>query len=133
MLIAEGIEEVSKIYHMMVDTGSTVIFHTDEHIMVNDEGLMTDYISHRFWPGRKLMEAQGIDLPNPDGNYVVEQSIICFFPYDRNALLAGEVVYHGADMKIRECPPEEFISVDEAREKLLPLMKSPEDYRYVPA
>ena len=124
LMVAKGMTEVAGIYRGMVESGSTVIYHTDEHIMVSDEGLMTDYVSHRFWPGDKLKE-QGVELSHgPDAHYIVSQSIICFFPYNRDALLTGEVVYHGADMQVRHCPPDELITVEEAREKLLPRMKS---------
>ena len=130
---AKGMPEVSVIYRGMVESGSTVIYHTDEHIMVSDEGLMTDYVSHRFWPGDKLKE-QGVELSHgPDAHYIVSQSIICFFPYNRDALLTGEIVYHGAEMKVRHCPPEELITVEEARQKLLPLMKSIDEIRLRPA
>ena len=126
---AKGMTEVSAIYRMMVDTESTVIYHTDEHIMVSDDGLMTDYISHRFWKGAQL-QAQGVAVEDPAKFYIVSQSIICFFPYNSDALLAGETVFHGADMKVRPCPPEEFITVAECREKLLPRMKSVEQIRF---
>lgn len=128
-IVAKGMTEVSKIYRSMVETGNTVIYHTDEHIVVSDEGLMTDYISHRFWPGDKLKE-QGVELSHgPGAHYIVSQSIICFFTYDQDALLKGEIVYHGVDMKVRHCPPDELITVEECREKLLPLMKSIEEIR----
>lgn len=129
LIEAKGIEEVSVIYRGMLETESTVIYHTDEHIMVSDEGLMTDYVSHRFWKGSHL-QAQGVAVDDPDKGYIVNQSIICFFPYNSDAILAGEIVYHGADMKVRPCPPEEFITVAECREKLLPKMKSVEQIRY---
>jgi hypothetical protein len=87
-------------------------------------GLFTDYTSHRFWPGHQLI-AQGTAVANPDAHYIVTQSIICF-SYAADCRLAGEVVYHGADMTIRECPLEELITVEEAREKLLPRIKSVE-------
>jgi hypothetical protein len=129
LMEAKGIEEVSVIYRGMLETESTVIFHTDEHIMVSDEGLMTDYVSHRFWQGSHL-QAQGVEVNDPTKGYVVSQSIICFFPYNGDAILTGEIVFHGADMKVRRCPPEEFITVAECREKLLPRMKSVEQIRY---
>jgi len=129
LFAAKGMEEVSVIYRGMVETESSVIFHTDEHIMVSDEGLMTDYVSHRFWKGSYL-QAQGVAVDDPTGAYIVSQSIICFFPYNSDAILAGETVYHGADMSVRLCPPEEFITVAECREKLLPKMKSVEQIRY---
>lgn len=132
MLQAKGFKEVSAIYRMMVETESTVICHTDEHIMVSDEGLMTDYVSHRFWKGSHL-QAQGVAVEDPKKLYVVSQSIITFFPYNSDAILTGETVYHGADMKVRVCPPEEFITVAECREKLLPRMKSLDQIRYRPS
>jgi hypothetical protein len=127
--IANGMAAVRSLYRSLVEAESTVIYHTDEYIMVSDEGLMTNYISHRFWPGHKL-QAQGVVLSDgPNAHYIVSQSLNNFFPYNEHGILKGEIVYHGADMHIARCPPEELITVEECRERLLPLMKSADEIR----
>jgi hypothetical protein len=127
---ADGMEAVKQIYSRMVASGSTVIYHTDEYIMVSDVGLMTEYTSHRFWPGKNLMASLGIDLPNPDGHYIVRQKLVNFFTYDEHALLMEERVYHGADRTIDPCLPEELVTLEEARQKLLPRLRSVESYQF---
>jgi hypothetical protein len=129
LLIADGMEAVAALYRDMAATESTVIYHTRECIMVSDAGFMTEYLSHRFWRGDKLMTATGKRQLKSDAHYIVTQSLSTFFTYDEDALLTGEIVYLGADMQVTECPESEVISLDECRGRLLPILQPVSGYR----
>ncbi|MGQ7932492.1 hypothetical protein [Paraburkholderia sp. D1E] len=128
LIVADGMDAVRKIYRRMAENQSTVIYHTDEFIMVSDDGLMTQYVSHRFWPGDKLAALEGKDIYGKDSHYIVSQTLINFFTYNENGILTGEIVYHGADRSVRLCAPEELITLEEARERLLPGLRPVESF-----
>ena len=130
VVVADGLAAVSQVYKRMADSNSTVIYHTDEHIMVSDEGFMSEYVSHRFWKGADLTRVAGEKLDDLESHYIVSQTLITFFTYNRDAILTGEYVYHGADRKVRLCPPDEVISLDECRARLLPLIEPVEAVRF---
>lgn len=119
--IIEGMEAVRAEYSSYEKLGNTVIYHTDGHIMVNDHGFMTEYISHRFWPG-KLLRELGDDIDDPDATYLVSLSQMMHWPYDEHARVIGERVYRGSDREIRKCEPQEIITMEECREKLIPVL-----------
>jgi hypothetical protein len=46
-----------------------------------------------------------------------------YWPYDDQARVIEERVYRGNDRKFKRCEPEEVITVEECREKLMPLLR----------
>jgi hypothetical protein len=120
--IIEGMDAVRAEYKSYVEQNTTVIYHTQEHVAVNDDGLYSEYVSHRFWPG-KVLAQQGDDISDPDAMYEVTLTQAMYWPYDDEARLIEERVYRGNDRKVRRCPPEEVITMQECREKLLPLLR----------
>ena len=46
-----------------------------------------------------------------------------YWPYDDEARVIEERVYRGNDRRIRRCKPEEVITSQECRDKLLPLLR----------
>ena len=120
--IIDGMEAVRAEYETYESQNTTVIYHTQEHTAVNDDGLYTEYVSHRFWPG-KILAAQGDDVSDPDAMYMVTLTQAMYWPYDDDARLIEERVYRGNDRKVVRCAPDEVITVQECREKLLPLLR----------
>lgn len=119
--IIDGMDAVRAEYASYEQLGNTVIYHTDGEIMVNDNGFLTEYISHRFWPG-KLLRSVGDDIDDPDAMYLVSMTQAMYWPYDERARVMEERVYRGADRKIRKCRADEVITMQECREKLLPTL-----------
>lgn len=119
--VIEGMEAVQKEYASYADEGSSVIFHTEGHIAVKDDGFLTEYVGHRFWPGSVLQRNGEKDIDDPKATYLVSNTQAMWWPYDEMGRVREERVYRGADRTIRKCDPAEVISVEEAREKLLPL------------
>ncbi|MBK0392566.1 hypothetical protein [Ramlibacter algicola] len=117
----EGMAAVRAEYESYEKLGNTVIYHTDGHIMVDDFGFMTEYVSHRFWPG-SLLRTMGDDVDDAKAMYLVSMTQMMNWPYDERARVVGERVYRGGDRKIRECDPAEVITMQECRDKLLPTL-----------
>jgi hypothetical protein len=120
--VIEGMADVRAEYQQYEREGTTVIYHTQEHCAVNDDGLYTEYVSHRFFPG-KILAAMGDSIDDPDAIYMATLTQSMFWPYDSEARLVEERVYRGNDRKIRRCDPDEVITVQECRDKLLPLLR----------
>lgn len=118
--IIDGMAAVRAEYASYVDLNNTVIYHTDGVVAVNDDGFMTEYVTHRFWPGA-LLRRLGDDIDDPDATYLVSNTQAMWWPYDDLGRLREERVYRGADRTIRKCDPEEVVTIEEAREKLLPI------------
>jgi hypothetical protein len=124
----EGMDAVREEYKSYENLGNTVIYHSDGHIMVDDFGFMTEYVSHRFWPG-SLLRSQGDDIDDPNAIYLVEHTQMMVWPYDDRARVIGERVYRGGDRKIRKCEPSEIITMQECRDKLIPTLPAVHDPR----
>ncbi len=119
--ILDGMAKVQAMYASLVDEGSTVIYHTDEHVAVADWGFSTEYKSHRFWKGA-LLQALGDKIDDPEATYLVSMTQVMVWLHDDKARMMEERVYRGADRTVRKCDPSEVITVDECREKLMPLI-----------
>jgi hypothetical protein len=122
--VIEGMDAVRAEYKSYVDQNTSVIYHTEEHIAVNDDGLYAEYISHRFFPGQVLV-AQGEAVDDPNATYLASLTQAMFWPYDNEARLVEERVYRGNDRTLRRCEPDEVITMQECRDKLLPTLNGP--------
>ncbi|HWI77672.1 MAG TPA: hypothetical protein VNS31_00640, partial [Ramlibacter sp.] len=60
---------------------------------------------------------------DPDAMYMVTLTQAMYWPYDDDARLIEERVYRGNDRKVRRCEPGEVITVQECRDKLMPLLR----------
>ncbi|WP_201832565.1 hypothetical protein [Microvirga zambiensis] len=118
--VIEGMQAVRDEYQGYVDLQNTVIYHTDGHVTVKDDGFMTEYVTHRFWPGW-LLRKMGDDIDDPEAFYIVTNTQMMWWPYDDLGRLREERVYRGADRSLRKAHPDEVITIEEAREKLLPI------------
>jgi hypothetical protein len=117
----EGMDAVRAEYESYEKLGNTVIFHTDGEILVNDGGFMTEYVSHRFWPGN-LLRPLGDDIDDPEAIYLVSMTQAMYWPYDERARVIGERVFRGSDRKVRKCKPEEVITMQDCRDHLIPVL-----------
>jgi hypothetical protein len=120
--IIEGLDAIRGEYESYVEQNTTVIYHTEEHVAVSDEGFFTEFVSHRFWPG-KVLAAQGDSIDDPDAMYMVMLTQAMFWPYDDKARVIEERVYRGNDRKVRRCNPDEVITMADCRKHLLPLLR----------
>jgi len=119
--VFDGMDKVRGFYRALVDEGSTVIYHTDEHVAVADWGFSTEYLCHRFWKGATLAK-MGDRIDDPAATYLVSATQVMVWLFDDNALLKGERIYRGSDRVVRKCDPAEVITPQECMEKLTPLL-----------
>lgn len=124
--VLNGMDAVRNEYQMYAEDGSSVIFHTDGIMTVTDKGILTEYVSHRFWPGRLLLQ-QKDDIDDPSAVYLVSMTQAMYWPYDEQARVMEERVYRGGDRTVRKCDPAEVITQQECREKLLPVIPEVHD------
>lgn len=120
--IIDGMEAVRAEYQSYLNQRSTVIYHTDEYVAPCDEGLFAEYVAHRFYPGEVLAK-MGDAIDDPSATYLVSLTQAMFWPFDEQARVIEERVYRGNDRKVRRCDPDEVITVEECREKLVPLLR----------
>lgn len=119
--VVDGMAAVREEYQSYLDDGNTVIYHTDGHVAVKDDGFLTEYVTHRFWPGRVLRRLGEKDIDDPEAIYLVSNTQAMWWPYDELGRLREERVYRGADRRLRKCDPAEVVTLEEAREKLMPM------------
>lgn len=114
----DGYEQVSGFYKQLTASDATVIVLQDEQLAVADWGFASEAIFNTYIDGHAL--PGGVD----GKFYVVRRRVAMHWPYDRRGRLIGEHVYeHAAQTETVEIPESEFITFDEARKKLIPLIR----------
>ncbi|WP_059014070.1 hypothetical protein [Mycobacterium sp. M26] len=116
-----GREQVLGFYSMLEDQDATVMVVEDEKLAVADWGFASEAIFNHYRRGDQIPEEFGAD---PDKLYILRQHIAMIWPYDSSGRMIGEHVYeHAAGNELVEVDESEFITLAEAREKLLPLLR----------
>jgi hypothetical protein len=64
----------------------------------------------------------GDDVDDPEATYMVTLTQMMCWLYDDQARLIEERVYRGRDRNIARCRPEDVVSSEECRAKLMPLL-----------
>ncbi|MFG1667730.1 hypothetical protein [Streptomyces sp. Y7] len=116
-----GRDEVYTFYSSLERRESGVIVVTDEKIAVADWGFASEATFNSYMRGSEAPEQFDAD---PDKLYIHRTHVAMIWPYDEQGRMIGEHVYQHEDFsRLIEVPEEEYITLDEAREKLLPLLK----------
>ncbi len=119
--VLDGIDAVCAEYESYARRGIAVIYHTEGRIEVGDYGFITEFVQKRFWPGSELM-TMGDDIDDPNATYLTSVTQMSCWLYDGQARLIEERVYRGRDRTVSKCLPEEVISSQECRDRLMPLL-----------
>ncbi|APZ50805.1 hypothetical protein [Salipiger abyssi] len=93
---------------------------TDETIIVNDGGFASEAVYHTFMPAEAAI-AKGYEVDDIDATYVEDRWTCMLWPYSADGRMMGEHVYT-AKGELRKCPPDEVITMEEAKEKLTPMI-----------
>lgn len=120
---AEGPEEVQAIYRTLAETGTGVQVVEDERLMVSDWGFASDSTFNTYYRGQNLID---VDVPvdDPDGHYIMRQKYVMLWPYDERGRMIGEQVYENkAFYELIPIGAEEFLTIQDARDRLLPMLR----------
>ena len=117
----DGRDQVLGFYSSLEDSEATVMVVEDEKLAVSDWGFSSEAWFNSYTPGHLVDASYNAD---PDKLYIIRRYLAMIWPYDEQGRMKGEHVYEHADLaSIVEIPEDEFITLAEAREKLLPLQK----------
>jgi hypothetical protein len=122
-VVADGADAVKAIYRNLMDTQTCVMVVEDERLWVDDWGFASDSTFITYLRGWDAV-AKGFEVDDPDGYYCEHQHFAMVWPYDEQGRLKGEHVYENKALhRIEPIAPEDFVSVDDARARLLPLLR----------
>lgn len=120
-LTLDGREQVLAFYSSLEEREATVMVVEDENLAVADWGFTSEAWFNSYMPGSLVPENWDAD---PDKLYILRQLIAMNWPYDEHGRMRGEHVYEHADLaELTEIGEDEFITLAEARAKLLPLQQ----------
>ena len=120
---AEGPEEVQAIYRTLAETQTGVQVVEDERLMVSDWGFASDSTFNTYYRGFNLIEV-GIQVDDPDGYFIMRQKYVMIWPYDERGRMIGEQVYENkAFYELIQIPEEDFVTIEDARARLLPMLR----------
>lgn len=122
-VVANGAQAVKDIYRHLAETQTCVMLVENEHLWIDDWGFASDSDFVTYQRGDNLIE-KGFQVEDLAGYYREIQHFVMIWPYDEHARLIGERVYEDKPLhRIEQITPEEFITVDDARARLLPLLR----------
>ncbi len=120
---AEGPEEVQAIYRMLAETGAGVQVVEDERLMVSDWGFASEATFNSYYRGSTLIDV-GVPVDDPDGYFIMRQKYVMLWPYDERGRMIGEQVYENkAFYELIQIPQDDFLTIADARERLLPMLR----------
>jgi hypothetical protein len=120
---AEGPEKVQSIYRMLAESGSSVQLVEDERLMVSDWGFCSEAVFNSYYRGYTLNEV-GVPVDDPEGYFIMRQKYVMLWPYDERGRMIGEQVYENrAFYELTQIPEEDFLTLADVRERLLPMLR----------
>ena len=122
-VVVNGAQAVKDIYRNLAETQTSVILVENEHLWVDDWGFASDSDFVTYERGHALI-AKGFQVDDPDGYYRETQHFAMIWPYDEKGRLIGERVYENKPLhRIEQIDREDFITLEDARARLLPLLR----------
>ncbi|PQP12168.1 hypothetical protein [Rhodococcus opacus] len=124
----DGFDEVSAFYDGLADTDRTVMILEDEQLAVADWGFASEAVFNIYISGStaaaQFARGEGGFDADPEKFYISRERHCMHWPYDERGRMIGEHVYvHDAATNVIEIPEAEFVTLEEARAKLLPLLR----------
>ncbi|WP_051342013.1 hypothetical protein [Pseudonocardia spinosispora] len=122
-VVADGAEAVKAIYRQLAETQTCVMLVEDEQLWVDDWGFASDSTFITYLRGSDAI-GKGFEVDDPDGFYREHQHFAMIWPYDEAGRLQGEHVYENKALHgIEPVAAEDFLTVADARARLLPLLR----------
>lgn len=117
----EGVQAAKSFYEGLESQSATIMMLEHETVLVTDWGFASEALFHTYMPAGSAVE-RGYDIDDISAKYVESQWVNMLWPFDDACRILGERVIFGQGT-LRKCPNDEFISFDEAVEKLTPLIE----------
>jgi hypothetical protein len=122
-VVADGADAVKEVYRTLAETQTCVMLVEDEQLWVDDWGFASNSMFVTYQRGHDLIE-KGLAVDDPDGYYCEYQHFAMIWPYDERGRMKGEHVYENKALhRIERIAEEDFITVADARARLLPLLR----------
>jgi hypothetical protein len=91
-----GKAEVERFYLDFAATGATKLQHDLDRLIVDKHCILTEGVMRMAWPGRALI-GRGIEVDDPNADYLYEARMAIVWPIDDDGLFIGEDSYVGGD------------------------------------
>jgi hypothetical protein len=91
-----GKAAVQKFYEDFAAGGAQKLQHDLDRLIVDQHCILTEGVMRMAWPGATLL-AMGIEVDDPDADYLYETRMAILWPIDEHGLFIGEDSYVGGD------------------------------------
>jgi hypothetical protein len=91
-----GKAAVQKFYEDFAASGAEKLQHDLDRLVVDKHCILTEGVMRMAYPGRTL-RAMGIDVDDPDADYLYESRMAILWPLDDDGLFIGEDSYVGGN------------------------------------
>ena len=91
-----GKAAVQKFYEDFAASGAEKLMHDLDRLVVDRHCILTEGVMRMAYPGRTL-RAMGIDVDDPDADYLYESRMAILWPLDDDGLFIGEDSYVGGN------------------------------------
>jgi hypothetical protein len=91
-----GKAAVQKFYEDFAAGGAEKLQHDLDRLVVDKHCILTEGVMRMAWPGTTLL-AMGIEVDDPDADYLYETRMAILWPLDDDGLFIGEDSYVGGD------------------------------------
>jgi hypothetical protein len=91
-----GKAAVQKFYEDFAAGGAEKLQHDLDRLVVDKHCILTEGVMRMAWPGTTLL-GMGIEVDDPDADYLYEARMAILWPIDDDGLFIGEDSYVGGD------------------------------------
>jgi hypothetical protein len=91
-----GKAAVRKFYEDFASGGAEKLQHDLDRLVVDKHCILTEGVMRMAWPGKTLL-GMGIEVDDPDADYLYEARMAILWPLDDDGLFIGEDSYVGGD------------------------------------
>lgn len=91
-----GKAEVQRFYEDFAAGGAEKLQHDLDRLVVDKHCILTEGVMRMAWPGTTLV-AMGIEVDDPDADYLYETRMAILWPLDEHGLFIGEDSYVGGN------------------------------------
>lgn len=91
-----GKAAVQEFYETFASTGAEKLQHDLDRLVVDKHCILTEGVMRMAWPGTTLL-GMGIEVDDPEADYLYEARMAILWPLDEDGLFIGEDTYVGGD------------------------------------